>query len=124
VTVFASPLYAVVAEIIEVELAVEMTNCCGFVAFWTTDENPNVRFCTELGFALSLNKPIVLMALPGCKVPAKILDAAEGVIMHDFLEEDPEKTRKLIHDEFDRLTALGKITHVEGVCKHARAEES
>jgi hypothetical protein len=44
----------------------------------------DVKFCTELGTAIMMDKPIVLLVHPGEEIPVKLLTVADGIIEADM----------------------------------------
>ncbi len=63
-----------------------------------TSGKADVKFAVELGFGIMLNKPIVLLAMKGVRIPPGLRRVAHSVIQmeHDFDTEagQEEMTRK------------------------------
>jgi len=51
-----------------------------------TDGKPDIKFAVELGLTIMLEKPLVVVALPGTKIPDKLRTIADLV-----LELDPRE---------------------------------
>ena len=67
-------------------------------------DEPDVKFALETGFAILLDKPIVLVAAPGVKVPEKLRRAADEVLVLDVdVEEDREVLSARLVDFGDKL---------------------
>jgi hypothetical protein len=45
--------------------------------------DPDVKYAVELGFSIMLDKPIILVAMPGRTIPAKLRKVADAVIEAD-----------------------------------------
>jgi nucleoside 2-deoxyribosyltransferase len=52
------------------------------------EDGADVKFAVELGLALMLGKPLVLIALPGGRVPYRLRKAADMVIEADLGTEE------------------------------------
>ena len=61
----------------------------------------NVKFCVELGAAIMLDKPIVVIVMPGRTVPPMLDQIASHVIHADI---DTEEGRRETAAELARLT--------------------
>lgn len=55
---------------------------------------PDVKFCVELGYALMLEKPLILIGRPDVPIPARLLAVADEVIIAEDIT-DPSVSRKL-----------------------------
>lgn len=65
--------------------------------FAALDGAVNLRFAAELGVAILMDKPIILVALPGAVVAGRLADLAQAVIQIDDLNEiyEPEFRERL-----------------------------
>jgi len=63
---------------------------------------PDVQFCTELGFSIMLDKPIIAVVLPGRKAPTKLAQVADAVITIDP-DKEPELFQRTMIDTLRRL---------------------
>lgn len=61
----------------------------------------DVKQATELGAMLLLDKPIILIALPGAKIPTRLRRAADRVL-EDYHLEDPDSWH-LLREALDSL---------------------
>lgn len=48
---------------------------------------PDAKFCVELGMALMLGKPLILIVTPGAVVPDRLRAVADAVIETDMADE-------------------------------------
>ena len=65
----------------------------------TAEENFDVKFATELGCAIMLDKPIIAIASPGGVMPTKLREVADHVIEADVdTEEGREQIAKAIRE--------------------------
>ena len=44
------------------------------------DNNPDIKFCVELGMAIMMDKPLVCVVQPGTKVPEHLIRVADEII--------------------------------------------
>jgi nucleoside 2-deoxyribosyltransferase len=51
-----------------------------FVMSLVTDDEPDIKFAVELGLAILLGKPIVVLALHGQPVPPRLREIADTVV--------------------------------------------
>lgn len=65
------------------------------------DGEPDAKFCVELGFALMLDKPLMLVAVRGERIPDKLRAVADMVIEYDGGLD--ETAQKLIQDGLSRM---------------------
>jgi len=63
---------------------------------------PDVKFCTELGFSIMLDKPIIAVVFPGRTMPAKFARVVDAVI-----EVDPDKEPERFQREM--LSAMRRL---------------
>jgi hypothetical protein len=62
-------------------------------------EEPDIKIAVELGMAIYLNKPIVLLALPGIPIPPKLERVADKIVSCDIdTEEGQEKLMEAIRE--------------------------
>lgn len=57
-----------------------------------SDGRPDAKFCVELGFAIMLGKPIIMIARRDAALPARLLAVADEVIRVDL--DDPADARR------------------------------
>lgn len=55
-----------------------------FVASLVPDGKPDIKFAVELGLAIMLDKPIIAIAMPGCKPPPGLRKVAHGIVYADL----------------------------------------
>jgi len=60
----------------------------------------DIKFAVELGLSIMLGKPIILLVVPGAKVPAKLARVADAII--EGTPDDPEIGRR-IREALDEL---------------------
>jgi hypothetical protein len=71
-------------------------------------EDTDVKFSVELGYSIMLNKPIVLLVVPGQRVPEKLVLLADDVVLWDPLAEGyQEQVAARIQDLSDRFEEYG-----------------
>ena len=61
----------------------------------------DVKFAVELGFALMLGKPLILVAVPGVRIPFRLRKAADAVITADL---DTEAGRESFARQLEAAT--------------------
>ena len=85
--------------------ALEKMTESAFVASLVPREKFDVKFATELGAAIMLDKPILAIVAPGAVVPEKLRLVAEEVVEADV---DVEAGRLKIMAAIDRV--MGRMT--------------
>ena len=61
-----------------------------------TDGRPDIKFAVELGLTIMLGKPLVVAALPGTEIPAKLRQIADLVLELD--PRDPAQAALLARE--------------------------
>jgi hypothetical protein len=75
----------------------------GFVMQLVPDrEHFDVKFATELGCSIMLDKPILAVVMPGAEISGKLRLVADEIIVADI---DTEAGRKLVGEQIKRFMA-------------------
>lgn len=65
-----------------------------FVMSLVPSDEPDIKFAVELGLSIMLDKPIVAIAAPGVRVPARLRLVADEVVVADLdVEEGQAKVK-------------------------------
>jgi hypothetical protein len=81
--------------------AVEMIAGSGaFISLVPTRDKLDVKFATELGAAIMLDKPIISLAMPGAVIPESLRRISAEVVEADI---DTEEGREQLIQALDRL---------------------
>lgn len=64
------------------------------ISLMPTTGGPDIKFATELGLSIMMDKPIVAVVLPGAEVPAALRRAAVAVIEGDMTTDEGRETLK------------------------------
>lgn len=67
----------------------------------------DAKFAVELGLAIMLQKPIILLVRPGLKVPAKLAQIADDIVEINL--ERPAALQAAVLASMDRLAKKGKL---------------
>ena len=84
---------------VERELVPMIEDSAASVSIVPTGET-DIKFAVELGISIMLDKPIILLVVPGARVPAKLARIADAII--EGSPGDPELGRR-IHEVLDEL---------------------
>jgi hypothetical protein len=69
----------------------------------------DVKYAVELGAAIMMDKPIIVMAHPGVELPAKLVAVADEVVHADI---DTSEGREALKETIARISStLRKETH-------------
>ena len=63
----------------------------------------DVKMATEMGFAMMLDKPIILAVKPGVTIPNKLAMIADEIVEVDMTPESAERDMKAVSDAIARL---------------------
>lgn len=78
------------------DAVVKMTDSA-FVVSIVPREEPDVKFCVELGLSIMLDKPLLIVLHPETPIPARLLRCADHVVECDIdTEEGREKLEAAI----------------------------
>jgi len=61
---------------------VQQSGVC--ISICPDDGEPDIKFAVELGMMVMLDKPIIVSARPGAKIPAKLRAVADKVVIADI----------------------------------------
>ena len=64
-------------------------------------QQSDIKFAVELGMAMMLDKPLVMVVQPGTKVPDKIVRVADAIFEWDPDDPDAGKKMRAKIDELD-----------------------
>ena len=64
-------------------------------------DEPDPKIAIELGYAILLGKPLMIMVGPGQRIPENLRRIADGVLEYGDLTD--EKTALRVHAEMDRI---------------------
>ena len=57
-------------------------------------EEPDIKYAVELGLAIMLDKPLIIVAMPGREIPEHLFRVADEVVFADLdLEEGRERVQ-------------------------------
>lgn len=73
-----------------------------------TEDGPDIKFATELGLSIMMNKPIICVVMPGAKVPDALRRAAVAVIEGDMATDE---SREALKDAI--LAIMSRLTEEE-----------
>jgi len=76
------------------EDAVQKIATSAFVVSIVPKEEPDIKFCVELGMSIMLDKPLVIVAMPGQQIPSQLRKVADRIIEADI---DTEEGRNEFH---------------------------
>lgn len=62
-----------------------------FVMSLVPEDEPDVKFAVELGLAIMLGKPILALVIPGRRIPPKLRQVADAVIVADVDTEEGQR---------------------------------
>jgi hypothetical protein len=62
-----------------------------FVMSLAPKGKPDIKFAVELGLAIMLGKPLLVVQMPGTEVPPKLRQVADLVVMADLDTEDGQR---------------------------------
>lgn len=82
------------------EDALVKINSSAFVLSLVPRGEPDIKYAVELGLAIMLDKPIVLVAMPEAVLSERLRRVADEVIVADL---DTEKGRKQVADAMERI---------------------
>lgn len=85
----------------------EMKSSAMVVPLLSSRGDVDVRQATEMGYALLLDKPMIVAIEPGTPVPGKLAQIADAIIEVDLA--DAARSSASIHAALDDLTARGVI---------------
>jgi len=83
---FDTPDWHAYAQHASDELVPKIRDCAVTVSLCPTGET-DVKFALELGLSIMMDKPIIIVVLPGVKVPAKLLQIADWPVTADRMNE-------------------------------------
>jgi len=63
-------------------------------------ENLDIKYCVELGASIMLDKPIVILVMPGRPIPERLRRVADEVVEADI---DTEEGKQLMTEALQRL---------------------
>lgn len=63
-------------------------------------ENVDIKFAVELGLGIMLDKPLLLVALPGTPIPERLRRVADEIVYTDV---DTERGRTQLREAMKRL---------------------
>jgi hypothetical protein len=66
-----------------------------FISLFTGGHD--AKFCLELGVAIMLGKPILLLALKGAPIPPRLRAIADRVVVAESVESASEELRAAMH---------------------------
>lgn len=96
---FDDPGWLEYAEHVRTEL-IPMIDKSAITMALVSGAPPDPKQACELGYMVMLDKPIIAVVVPGCKVPKKLLLVADAIVEGDM--NDPEMGRRLA-SEIDRV---------------------
>lgn len=82
------------------EALMMITGSAAFISLVPTPDKLDVKFATELGAAIMLDKPIISIAMPGAVIPESLRRISAEVVEADI---DTEQGREQLHQALDRL---------------------
>lgn len=77
------------------------------VISFVPDSETDSKYAVELGLAVALDKPIILLVRPGVKVSAKTARIADEIVEIDFMK--PKLIRPAVIAAMDRLAERGVL---------------
>ena len=81
---FDSKEFLAYAKRVRVELIPKIRDSALTISIAPSDGQGDVKFATELGFSILLNKPIIVVAEPGTPISPALAKVAYRVIFADF----------------------------------------
>ena len=81
---FKSKEFLAYAKHARIELIPKIRDSALTISIAPTDGQGDVKFATELGFSILLNKPIIVVAEPGTPISPALAKVAYKVIFADF----------------------------------------
>lgn len=85
---FKAPEFTEYAEHVVNDVLPKMNGSTAFVSVVPDDGVGDVKFATELGFAIMLNKPIIAVATTGVAVPDGLRRVANAVVEGDMSTQE------------------------------------
>jgi len=73
----------------------ELVRGSDVAAILVSRDTPDAKICMEVGAAVFLDKPIVVIAYRGARVPTKLFDIASEVVVCDGSMDDYDFQRRL-----------------------------
>jgi hypothetical protein len=88
------------AKNIENDLVPKLESSAMVMSLMPRSGKPDAKFAVELGMAIMLDKPIIVMAEPGQAIPSKLSAIADAVVVADLGTEEGKDTLALAINEF------------------------
>jgi hypothetical protein len=69
---------------VDEELYPRLSRSNAFISLCPVTGKPDAKFCVELGMAIMLDKPVIVVVAPGSVLPKKLNRVADRVIVADI----------------------------------------
>lgn len=102
---FDDPVWRDYAKHAREELAPMIKDSAITVSVYTGSGDPSPKMAIELGYMILLDKPIIAVVTPGCRVPGKLAVVADEIV--ELALDDPSFPQRL-QDAMARVMAKQK----------------